>query len=101
LAILTFAMLKLGLKIPLKPFFQFTSGLIYYLGFKFLGSSIHALQEAHIFSQHPIAQLPKIKLLGIYPSWEALLPQVMLLIIAIGILLNQFLNKSPNARTPV
>ena len=35
-------MLGLGLKIPLKPFFLVTSLLIYYLGFKFIGSGIHS-----------------------------------------------------------
>ncbi len=89
LAVLTFAMLKLGVKIPLRPFFQVTSGLIYYLGFKFLGSSIHALQEALIFPIHPIAQLPKIKFLGLYPSWEAIIPQMILLVTAIGIVIAQ------------
>jgi high-affinity iron transporter len=89
LAVLTFAMLKLGLKIPLQLFFQVTSGLIYYLGFKFLGSSIHALHEAHVLPLHAIAQLPTIRLLGIYPSWEVILPQLLLLAVGISILLKQ------------
>jgi high-affinity iron transporter len=101
LTVLTLAMLKLGLKIPLKPFFQITSGLIYYLGFKFLGSSIHALQEANILPIHTIAQLPKIRLLGLYPSWETILPQLLLLIVAIGILLRQRLGQSKDMANPV
>lgn len=87
LGVITFAMLRLGMTIPLKPFFQVTSLLIYYLGFKFLGSSLHALQEAQILSIHPIAGWSKIRLLGLYPTWETTAAQLGLLTIAGFILL--------------
>jgi high-affinity iron transporter len=85
LGVITVLMLQLGVKIPLKPFFQVTSLLIYYLGFKFLGSSIHALQAANVLALHPIASLPKIRWLGLYPTWETVLPQVGLVVVAVGI----------------
>ncbi|MGI0493779.1 FTR1 family iron permease [Alkalinema pantanalense CENA528] len=95
LAIVTMLMLTLGLKIPLKPFFQITSALIYYLGFKFLGSSVHALQAANLFPLHPIVQLPKIRLLGFYPTWETMAVQAALLLVAVGIFLKTWLPKAP------
>ncbi len=83
LIILAVLILGLGLRLPLKPFFLVTSILIYYLGFKFIGSGIHALQVAGIFSATPAKFLPASEGLGLYPTWETTLPQMALLIAAI------------------
>jgi high-affinity iron transporter len=79
-------MFGIGLKIPLKPFFLVTSGLIYYLGFKFVGQGIHALQVAGILPAHP-ASFPASDILGLYPTWETTLVQLALLLLAIGLVL--------------
>jgi high-affinity iron transporter len=86
LVAIAFLMLGLGLRLPIKPFFLFASLLIYYLGFKFIGSSIHALQVAEIIPTDPIGFIPKFKPLGLYPSWETIVPQAIVLLAAIAIL---------------
>jgi high-affinity iron transporter len=68
-----------GVRVPLRPFFLVTSGLIFYLGFKFVGTGIHALQIAGLVPASPAAFLPEVELLGLYPTWETTVPQVMLL----------------------
>lgn len=73
-----------GLRIPLKPFFRITTAMLYALGFKFLGSGIHALQEANVLPLHSLPSLTSWPSLGFYASWESCCLQ--LLVIAIGIL---------------
>lgn len=84
---IAFLMLGLGMRLPIKPFFIFASLLIYYLGFKFIGSSIHALQVAGIVPADPIDFIPKFKPLGLYPSWETIVPQAIVLLIAIAVVI--------------
>jgi len=88
-------MLGVGLKIPLKPFFLITSILIYYLGFKFVGSGIHALQVAGILPATPVNFLPSSGTLGLYPTWETTLPQIALLAIAVAVVVYTRLQNSP------
>jgi len=87
LIIFAVLMLGLGLKIPLKPFFLVTSLLIYYLGFKFVGAGIHALQVAGILPATPASFLPASEGWGLYPTWETTLPQLALLVGAIALVL--------------
>ncbi len=75
------ALLTLGLRLPMRPFFLVSSALIYYLGFKFVGTGLHALQVAGVLGATP-APLPANDLLGFYPTWETALPQAALLLAA-------------------
>ncbi len=91
LAVVAVLMVKLGVKLPLRPFFWVASLLVYYLGFKFLGTGIHALQVARIFPASPIAFLRAIPFIGMYPTWEVVIPQGILLLV--GIVVVSLLNK--------
>jgi high-affinity iron transporter len=77
-------MLLVGMKLPLRPFFQVAGLLVYYLGFKFLGTGIHALQVAGMLPTSPIPALPALPVIGFYPTWETALPQLALLVTALG-----------------
>ena len=72
-------MLVVGVKLPLKLFFRVASLLVYYLGFKFLGTGIHALQVAGVLPSSLIGALPAVPFAGIYPTWETIIPQLLLL----------------------
>ncbi|OIQ60836.1 hypothetical protein MOTE_03630 [Moorella thermoacetica] len=50
-----------------------------YLAFVFAGDGVKALQEAGVAGATPVPGLPVIDFLGIYPTWETLLPQFILL----------------------
>ncbi|PEC48818.1 hypothetical protein COJ46_03250 [Bacillus sp. AFS077874] len=69
--------------IPLKPFFTIASLCIYYLTFKFIGQSIHALQGIGYMPDHMSTIFPIIPKLGIYPSLESIIPQLILLLFVI------------------
>jgi high-affinity iron transporter len=84
LLVLGIAFMVLGLRVPLRPFFLASSILIYYLGFKFVGSGIHALQVAGALPATP-APLPANEILGLFPTWQTFIPQLALLLVAMGI----------------
>ncbi|NIK78625.1 high-affinity iron transporter [Paenibacillus castaneae] len=76
---LGFAIIKFSSKLPIRPFFMVASALIYYLVIRFLGESIHSLQVAGWVPSHTSSDLLTIGALGIYPTWETTLPQIMVL----------------------
>ena len=73
-------MLVIGVKLPLRPFFRIAGLLVYYLGFKFVGTGIHALQVAGLLPTSPIDGLPAVPFLGFYPTWQTALVQFALLL---------------------
>ena len=79
------AVLLVGLRLPLRPFFLASSALIYYLGFKFLGTGLHSLQVAGVLPSSPVP-LPSNDVLGIYPTWQTVLPQLALVLVAAAVL---------------
>ncbi|WP_088011674.1 FTR1 family iron permease [Gottfriedia acidiceleris] len=83
LVIIGIFILKGSKFIPLKPFFTIASLCIYYLTFKFIGQSIHALQGIGYLPDHMSTIFPTIPKLGIYPSLESIIPQLVLLLFVI------------------
>ena len=86
IAILFFALQHGVLKIPLKPFFLFTSILMYLLAVSFAGSGIKELQEGGVFSQTPIETIPipTIDIIGVYPTYETFGLQMLLIVVGIA-----------------
>ena len=84
-----FAIVRLGLKLPLKRVFAATNAVLVFLAFTFLGKGIYNLQEGGAFAPHPISWIPDHPALslvfGIYPIAESLLAQVGLLALLSGV----------------
>ena len=76
----TFAILKLGLRIPLKYFFGATGTLLYIMAFIFAGNGIKELQAAGWVPSTPVGFPPQVPLLGIYPTVETLAAQALMLL---------------------
>ena len=74
------------LRIPLKPFFLFTSIVMYLLAVTFAGGGIRELQEGGVLQQTPIEGLPipTVDVLGIYPTVETFGIQIALIALGIG-----------------
>ena len=68
----------LGMRIPLKWFFGFTSVLLYYMAFTFMGKGIHELQMGEQISMTAANFLPSLSWLGMYPTWETFIGQAVL-----------------------
>jgi high-affinity iron transporter len=71
----------LSFRLPLKPFFVGTSVLLFVMCVAFTGSGIKELQEGNVI---PVTLLPfdfiTVDLLGVYPTFQTLIPQLVLLI---------------------
>ena len=88
LAAVAYWMLRLSKRLPIGQFFSISSILIAVLAVVLVGKGIAALQEAGWVAQGLVA-VPRIDWLGIYPSWQSLLAQLAVAVIAvIGFLFN-------------
>ncbi len=79
LSLAVLAILKLGLKVPLKYFFGATGALLYLLAFTFAGDGVKELQSAGWFSVTPLRYSPQVSILGVYPTLETLAAQAVML----------------------
>jgi len=75
LVVVIFAILKLGLRMPLKYFFGATGTLLYIMAFIFAGNGIKELQAAGWLPSTPLSFPSQIPVLGIYPTVETLAAQ--------------------------
>ncbi len=77
------AIIRLGLKLPLRRLFNVTNAILLYLAFVFLGKGMYDLQEAGMFTPRPLAWAPDHEVLrlvlGFYPIAETALAQAALL----------------------
>jgi high-affinity iron transporter len=80
----TFAIFKLGLRMPLKYFFGVTGTLLYIMAFIFAGTGVNQLQAAGWIPATPLSLPPAVPLLGIYPTMETLAAQSLLLCVFIA-----------------
>jgi high-affinity iron transporter len=80
LILLTLAILKLGLKVPLKYFFGVTGTLLYIVAFIFAGTGIKELQVAGWVPTTPVNLPLQAPLLGVYPTIETLAAQGLMVI---------------------
>jgi len=87
LAVIAYLMLVVGVKLPMRPFFLVSSLIVFYLCFKFTGLGIHSFQLAGSLPSTTSQNLPSIDFLGFYPSWQSALPQIALLLFALGTLM--------------
>lgn len=91
LVVIGFLMLRIGVLLPLRPFFLISSLIVFYLCFKFIGSGIHSLQLAGMLPAAIADYLPSINSLSVFPSWVSTLPQLIFLLIIISIILTSHL----------
>ena len=74
LALLAWGILRYSVRLPIGPFFAFTSGLLLLMAVVFVGNGIAALQEAGVLRSTPV-DFVSLPLLGIHPSAQGLLAQ--------------------------
>ena len=86
LALIFFLMQRGALRIPIGPFFKVTSAFMFILAVTFLGGGLKELQEADVISTSVIeaVPVPSIDLLGLYPTYETIVPQILLVLAAIA-----------------
>jgi len=74
--------IRLGLRLPLGKVFAATNAVLVYLAFVFTGKGLYNLQEAGLFTPHPVGWVPDSEalrlLFGLYPVAETLIGQALL-----------------------
>jgi len=80
-------MLRFSRKLPIAKFFQYSAALIAVLAVVLAGKGVAALQEAGMIGVTPLAGLPRSPILGLYPTLETVLAQIVTaLLLAAGFL---------------
>lgn len=90
---------RFGVRIPLRPFFAVTSGLLYWMAFVFAGKGIKELQEGGAMSRTLLPGFPHVDVIGIYPTVESVLLQLVLVALLLFALWRTFLRPAPVAVT--
>lgn len=79
-------MQRYGTRLALKPFFGITSGLLYLMAFSFAGQGMAELQAAGYVPATPLAWVPTVPALGIFPTLQSFLLQALLALAVAGAL---------------
>lgn len=90
LAIIFTLFYRYGVRIPLRPFFAVTSVLLYYMAFVFMGKGIRELQEVNAFPMTVVRGFPHIDGMGIFPTVETLVGQLILVVLFVAALAKTF-----------
>ncbi|MFQ5530562.1 MAG: FTR1 family protein, partial [Gemmatimonadota bacterium] len=89
LALVYMAFTRLGVRIPMRPFFALTSGILYLMAMIFAGAGIAELQEAGVVATTPLRGIPTLPGLGIYPTVETTTAQgLMVVLLAAALFVN-------------
>ena len=79
LAIISWAMLRYSRTLPITEFFRYSAILIAILTVVLAGKGVGALQEAGIISITPLGWMPRISILGLFPTVESVGTQIVML----------------------
>jgi high-affinity iron transporter len=80
LAVIAVAMLKFSQRLPIGKFFAYSSALVAVLAVVLAGKGVAALQEAGLLGVTP-ANVPRISMLGLFPTREVVATQVVTFLI--------------------
>jgi high-affinity iron transporter len=80
LAAIAIAMLRFSQRLPIGKFFAYSSALVAVLAVVLAGKGVAALQEAGLISVHPVPDLPRISLLGLFPTLQGVAVQIATLL---------------------
>ncbi|MEO6582296.1 MAG: FTR1 family protein [Sphingomicrobium sp.] len=79
LAIIAWAMLRFSRTLPITEFFKYSALLIAILTVVLAGKGVGALQEAGMISITPLNAMPRIAMLGLFPTVESVATQIAML----------------------
>ncbi|HVM22379.1 MAG TPA: FTR1 family protein [Sphingomicrobium sp.] len=79
LAAIAWAMLRLSRRLPITEFFRYSALLIAVLAVILAGKGVGALQEAGVIGVTPLAGIPRLTVVGLFPTAEAIGAQLLML----------------------
>jgi len=84
LAVIAWAMLMLGRRLPIAKFFAYSAALIAVLAVVLTGKGIAALQEAGWIGVSLVPGAPRSTLLGLFPTAETIAGQIVMILLLAG-----------------
>ncbi len=100
LAVVFVLFYRFGVRIPLRPFFTVTSAFLYLMAFVFAGQGVRELQEGNVLPVTLVPGGPHLDTLGIYPSVETLVAQIVLVGLLVFALARTFWPTSSEPQPP-
>src|SRR3546814_2236288 len=83
-------MLRYSRTFPIAKFFTYSAWLMAVLTVVLAGKGVSALQEAGVINIAPMASIPRVSILGIFPTLQSIGAQIfMLLAIGAGFTMNR------------
>ena len=80
LALIAWVMLRFSQTLPITLFFRYSAILIAILAVVLAGKGVGALQEAGLIGVTPLAGFPRLAMIGLFPTAEAIGAQVLTLV---------------------
>jgi high-affinity iron transporter len=84
LAAIAWAMLRFSRKLPIGKFFAYSALLIALLAVVLIGKGVAALQEAGFVGITPLDSMPRIAILGLFPTLESVGAQIAMIALLIA-----------------
>ena len=97
LAMVAWLMLKTSVKLPIPQLFRVLTWVMYLLGFKILGMSLHALQLTGYLPQTLLTAVPALEIMGFYPTLQTVIAQ--LAYIGLLVLINYQMQQKPRQQS--
>lgn len=88
LVVLSLLVYRLGVRLPIRQFFQVNAILLFLLAVIFAGQGVARLQEIGMVNASHFS-FPRIEMLGIYPTTQTLGLQLLVLLIGAGLMVYQ------------
>lgn len=83
LALVAWALLSYSKRLPIGRFFSLSSILMAILSVILVGKGVAALQEAGWLDVHPLTWLPRVEILGLYPTVQGVAVQLLTIAVVI------------------
>jgi len=83
LMLIAWLLLRYSARLPIGKFFSYSSLLIAVLAVVLTGKGVAALQETGLIDIRPAAGVPRLEVLGLFPTWETVVGQIVVLAVLI------------------
>jgi high-affinity iron transporter len=100
LVVLFFFINAVAQRVPVRPLFIVTSAFLFVMALRFIGAGIQEFQEQVIIPSHIAPGAPWMLEVGLNPTWEAILTQGSVVVLAIVTFLIMRRNAARDASSP-
>lgn len=85
-AVIIYLFLKYTKKLPIRQLFKYSTWMMVILSIVLIGKGVHSLQESGWISVTNWSFIPRVEWLGMYPTQQSILAQILLFIIVVVVI---------------